>query len=68
MLYNESKQNILALLGNANKEKKSFLFVVVACLNLTYELSYYLTLRLVSPLNNPQNSEMNFCETMNLKC
>jgi hypothetical protein len=35
MLYNEPKHNILALLGKAEKEKKSFLFVVVACLNLT---------------------------------
>jgi hypothetical protein len=29
---------------------------------------HYLTLRLVLSLNNPQNSEMNFCENMNLTC
>jgi len=27
-----------------------------------YDVIYYLTLRLVSSLNNPQNSEMKFCE------
>jgi hypothetical protein len=28
----------------------------------------YLTLRSVSSLNNPQNSEMKFCENMKLTC
>jgi hypothetical protein len=28
----------------------------------------YLTLRLILSLNNPQNSEMKFCENMKLTC
>jgi hypothetical protein len=28
----------------------------------------YLTMRSVSPLNNPQNSEMKFCEIMKFTC
>jgi hypothetical protein len=28
----------------------------------------YITLRLVSSLNNPQNSEIKFCENMKLTC
>jgi hypothetical protein len=30
--------------------------------------SYYLTLRSVLSLNNPQNSEMKFCENMKFTC
>jgi hypothetical protein len=33
-----------------------------------YVLPYYLTLRLVLSMNNPQNSEMKFCENMKLTC
>jgi hypothetical protein len=33
-----------------------------------YHYTLYLTLRLVSSLNNPQNSEMKFCENMKLTC
>jgi len=30
--------------------------------------TYFLTRRSVSSLNNPQNSEMTFCENMKLTC
>jgi len=35
--------------------------------NNTFSFTY-LTIRLVSPLNNPQNNEMKFCENMKLTC
>jgi hypothetical protein len=35
---------------------------------MSYCLVYYLTLRSVSSLNNPHNSEMKICENMKLTC